>query len=290
MLAVFKKELRYYFTSAVGYVFMGVFLLMTGIFFASDLLGGGSSPSADYTNVLLSSTFLLLFLIPVITMKTLSEEARQKTDQLLFTAPVSITRIVLGKYFAALALFLIALLVTCINPLILSLFGKVAFAQTFGQILGFALLGATFIAIGIFISSLTENQIVALVATIGVLLLTYLISAITQIIPTTLQSGIVLAGVLAAILILIIYFSTHNIFVTGITAIVSIAAIVTIYIIKKTLYEGFTSKFLGWFSLLDRFQAMVSGVLDFSSILYYISFSFVFVFLSIRLIEKRRWS
>lgn len=290
MLAVFKKELRYYFTSAVGYVFMGVFLLMTGIFFTSSNLGASSNPSPDYTNVLLSSTFLLLFLIPVITMKTLAEEARQKTDQLLFTAPVSITRIVLGKYFAALALFLIALLVTCVNPLILSLFGKVAFAQTFGQMLGFALLGATFIAIGIFISSLTENQIVALVATIGVLLLTYLISAIIQIVPTTLQSGIVLAGVLAAILILIIYFSTHNMFVTGITTIVSIAAIITIYIIKKTLYEGFTSKFLGWFSLLDRFQAMVSGVLDFSSILYYISFSFVFVFLSVRLIEKRRWS
>lgn len=223
-------------------------------------------------------------------MKTLAEESRQKTDQLLFTAPVSITRIVLGKYFAAVALFLIALLITCINPLILSLFGKVAFAETFGQILGFALLGATFIAIGVFISSLTENQIIALIATIAVLLIVYLISAITQIVPTTLKSGIVLAGILAAILIAIIYFSTHNIFVTGITAIASIAAIITIYIIKKTLFEGFTSKFLGWFSLLNRFQTIISGVLDFSSILYYISFSFVFVFLSVRLIEKRRWS
>lgn len=288
MLAVFSKEMRSYFTSAMGYIFMGVFLLMTGIFFALNNLGTSASP--DYTGVLSNSSLLFLFLVPVITMRIISEETHQKTDQLLLTVPVSVTKVVVGKYLAAITLFLSTLLITCLNPLILSLFGKIAVAQTFGGILAFALMGAAFIAIGVFISAATENQVAAAVATFGVLLVLYLISGIKQAVPTTQQSGLILAVILVVGIATLVYFSTRNTFVGSVTGGAGIVAIVVIYIVKKTLFDGFTAKFISWFSLLDRFQTISAGILDVSSIVYYISVSFIFVFLAIRLIEKRRWS
>lgn len=288
MLAIFAKELRSYFTSAIGYIFMGVFLLLTALFFVLYNLGTSASP--DYSSVLGSTSLLFLFLVPVITMRIMSEETHQKTDQLLLTVPVSVTKIILGKYFAAVALFFITLLITCLNPLILSLFGPIPVAQTFGGILAFALMGAAFISIGVFISSATENQVAAAVATFGVLLVLYLVNYIKQSVQTTQQAGLILAVILVIAIGALVYFSTRNAFVTGLTGAAGVVALIVIYIVKKSLFEGFTAKFIGWFSLLDRFQTIAGGILDVSSIVYYISICFIFVFLSIRIIEKRRWS
>lgn len=289
MRAIYNRELKSYFTSATGYIFMTVFLIISGIFFVlTDILT--PKPTTYYTPVLSNITFVFLILVPIITMRTISEESHQKTDQLLFTSPVSLTEIVLGKYLAAVTLFLITLLITCIYPLILSLFGSIAVWEVIGGYIGFALLGCSLIAIGIFISSLTESQIAAAMGTFGVLLFILVIDWIQQGVPSTMSSGIVFAALLAAILAAIIYYSTKNIYITSGVAILGAAAIIIVYIVKKTLYEGFISKFLGWFSLLQRYNEFSMGMLNVSSIIYYISFSAAFIFLTIRIIEKRRWS
>lgn len=289
MQAIFNRELKSYFTSAIGYIFMAVFLIISGIFFVlSDILV--SQPTPYFTSVLSNITFVFLILVPILTMRTISEESHQKTDQLLLTSPVSITEIVLGKYFAAVVLFLITLLVTCIYPLMLSIFGSIAVWEIIGGYIGFALFGCSLIAIGIFVSSLTESQVTAAVGTFGILLFIWVIDWIQQSLPSTMSSGIIFAVLLAAILTAIVYFSTKNIYTSSGVAILGAAAIVIVYITKKSLYEGFISKFFGWFSLLQRYDEFSMGMLNVSSIVYYISFSAAFIFLTIRMIDKRRWS
>jgi ABC-2 type transport system permease protein len=287
MRAVYIKELRSYFTSATGYIFMAVFLLLSGIFFAlTNLL----QTSAYYNSVLQSITFIFLILVPMITMRSIAEESRLKTDQLLYTAPVSLTRIVIGKYLAAVTLFFITVAITFIYPVIMSMFGTIGVWEIIGNYIGFALMGASFIAIGIFISSLTENQVAAAVGTFGVLLFIWLIDWIQQGVPTSQTAGLVFVLLIVIIVAVFIYFSTWNSYAAVLTASIGgiIAAIV--YFANKALYEGFAAKFLGWFSLLKRYDDFSMGLLDMSSIVYYITFCTVFVFLTIRMIDKRRWS
>lgn len=289
MLAIFNKELKSYFSSATGYIFLAVFLFICGIFFAlTNLLT--SSPNANYSSVLGSITFVFLLLVPILTMKTFSEETHQKTDQLLLTAPVKLYEVVLGKYFAAVVLFLIALLITCLYPLILSMFGSVAGWEVLGSYVGFALFGSALIAVGIFISSLTESQVIAAVGTFGCVLVFWIMDAIKQSIPTTRMAGIIFALVLAVTIGLIIYFATHNAYLAGGIFVAEGIAVLVIYLVKKTLFEGFTAKFFDWFSLLSRYDNFSMGILDVSSIVYYITFSAAFVFITIRMIDKRRWS
>lgn len=287
MFAVFNKEFKSYFYSASGYIFLGVFLLFFGIFVSINNL---INASADYASVVDSMKIILLFLVPVLTMRIISEETHQKTDQLLYTAPIGLKEIVIGKYLASCALFLLSVAVTFVYPLILSKFGALAKAQIIGEYFGFILLGFCFISIGLFISSLTESQVVSAVATFGTFLFLWILDSIQQVLPTTRISGIVFAIIIMIVISTIVYFSTKNITVVIGTSIVGIIAIIVVYILKKTLFEGFIVKFFGWFSLLSRFSNFSAGILSISDIVYYISFTFAFVFLTIRMIEKRRWS
>ena len=160
MLAVFRRELRAYFVSPIGFVFVGFFILIAGVFFAiSNLLSGNPS----FTGVLSSLTFIFLFLVPILTMRLISEETRQKTDQLLITSPLSITGIVLGKYLAAVGVFVITLLITVLFPVIMSFFALLGLGwwEILGGYIGFLLMGCAFISIGLFFSSLTDNQLIA---------------------------------------------------------------------------------------------------------------------------------
>lgn len=287
MLAIFNKELKSYFNSAGGYIFMGIFLLLAGLFFA---LSNVINSSPEYNSVLSSLNFVFLLIVPVITMKIIAEESKSRTDQLLLTSPQTITGIVVGKYLAAVALFLVTLLITVLYPLILSMFGDLAALEILASYVGFFLMGCCFIAVGVFISSLTDNQVVAAVGTFGALLLIWILNWIKSGLPTGRSSGIVFAIILALAISAIIYFTTKNIFVGGATALLGGAIILAVFLVKKELFEGFISKFFGWFSLIDRNSMFSMGVLDLNSVVYYLSFSFVFVFLTIRMIEKRRWS
>ena len=163
MTAIFKRELKSYLTSMVGYLFIFFVLVLTGIYFSAYQLSGGYS-KFEYT--LSALTFVFLIGVPILSMRVLAEERKQKTDQLLLTAPVSVWDIVLGKYLALVAVFAIPVVIMCFYPLIMSKFGTVSFASAYTGILGFFLLGCANLAIGVFMSALTESQVIAAVLTI----------------------------------------------------------------------------------------------------------------------------
>lgn len=187
MKAIYKREVVGYFRSMTGYVFLFFVFLIVGIYFyAYNLLNGYPSMNVTFNSI----TFVFLLVVPVLTMRVLSEERRHKTDQLLLTAPVSVAKIVLGKFFALITVYMIPIGVICLYPLIMRVFGKVSFAQNYTAILGFFLLGAANIAVGLFISSLTENTIIAAVLTFVVMFLSYIMSGLESFLPSSMSDGI----------------------------------------------------------------------------------------------------
>jgi ABC-2 type transport system permease protein len=178
MKTICKKEIRTYLTTMSGYVFIAFTLFAVGIYFTAYHMAQGY-PTFSYT--LQSCTFLFLIITPILTMRSLAGEERQKTDQLLLTSPISIRSIVLGKYFGMLSVFGMAMAIVCLYPLIMTLYGTVNLPAAYTGIFGYFLLGAACIAIGLFISSLTSNPIIAAVITFGVIFLLYMMGGIKSI-------------------------------------------------------------------------------------------------------------
>jgi ABC-2 type transport system permease protein len=287
MLPVLIKEFKAYFYTATGYVFMGVFLLICGIFFANYNL---IPASPLYSNVLSSMTFIFLILVPVITMRLLAEEKHNKTDQLLLTSPLSIGEIVVGKYLASVALLLLTLIITTLFPFMLSFYGIIPAGEIAAVYIGFALLGAAFISVGVFVSSLTENQVVSAVASFGLLLFIWILDWIQQGLPVSSNAGLVFAGILIVSIALIVYLSTKDFIISSFVFLIGAIGVLIFFLKDAALFEGFIPKFFRWFSLLSRFNNFGMGIVDLSSVVYYITFSIAFIFLTIRIIEKRRWS
>ena len=287
MTAIIKKEMRAYFTSVAGYGFLTVLLVLTGMFFSiANIMG--LNPYYAYT--LNQSTILFLILIPVLTMRLFAEESRQKTDQLLYTAPLTVAQIVVGKFVAAMLLFLTGMVITMIFPLIMAFYGRIPTAETIGAFTGFILLGACYIAVGIFISSLTENQIIAAVATFAVLFLFIILDGLAVSMPVSRSSSAIFLALVAAGLSFIMYRSTKSKLVAIILFVLLAAGGTTVYFINNLLFDGVITKVMNWFSLLNRFGNFMEGVLSISDIVYYVTFAFAFVFLTVNTIEKRRWA
>ncbi len=288
MLAVFKRELRAYFSSPIGFVVIGLFLFMSAIFFAAGNLLGAS---AEYNGLLSTMAFIFLFIVPILTMRLLTEEKRQHTDQMLITSPLSVTAIVIGKYLAAVAVFLITLLVTVIFPVMMSFFSLLGLEwwKIVGGYLGLFLLGAAFIAVGLFFSSLTESQIVAAVATYTALLVMWIIDALTSMVPTGWVYGVGFVAIVAAALVLLVWLSTRSIVATAVAALVLAGGIAALAVLQSSLFEGLIAKVMAWFSLLKRYEDFNLGILGLSPVVYYLSFSSAFVFLTVRMIDRKRW-
>lgn len=174
MKAIFKRELLAYFTSPIGYVFIGVFAFISGIYFNTYVLMRGSG---DVSLPLRSSLLILVLLVPVLTMRLIAEERGTKTDQLLLTAPVGVWSIVLGKLFAAVCVFLLAMATTFPYVVIIAIHGAPVWGQIISTYIGYVLLGLAFVSMGLFFSSLTESQIIALIMTLGVLLALFLFNS-----------------------------------------------------------------------------------------------------------------
>jgi len=289
MIAIFKRELRAYFTSPIGFVFMGFFLLVAGIFFAwGNILQGNPT----YSGLLDSLTFVFMLIVPVLTMRLFSEEMRHKTDQLLITSPLPITGIVAGKYLAAAAVFFLTLAVTFSYPILMSFFtffGLAGWEIVCGY-LGFFLMGSCFISVGLFFSAITDNQLIAAVITLAALLVMWIVDWVSQNVPTDALSGLIFLCIAGAGLILLVFFSTRSIPATAVFGAAVGAALALTFIFSRGSFEGIITKILSWFSLVKRFYAFSAGILSLSSIVYYLSFAGIFVFLTVRLIEKRRWA
>lgn len=235
MLAIYKREMRSYFTGVIGYVFLVLFLALGGGIFCLTTL---FSMSAEVGNFF---TYMLIFsavILPLLTMKSFSDERKAKTEQLLLTAPVSLTGMVIGKFLAALTMFSGALLVNSLYFLILYNYAEVKTAQLIGNFVALLLVGMTFIAIGIFVSALTENQLTAAVGTMAIILAFLGVGVINSLLPSKFWLRYVFDCV----------------------------------------------------SIFTRFQTFVNGYFDLSSVIYYISVSSVFVYLTIRVYDRRRYS
>lgn len=234
MLAIIRRELLSYFTSPLGYVFVAVFYLFSGIFL---LLFTLSMQSTDMSMVYTGMFFVMMIMIPILTMRLMAEENKQKTDQLLLTSPISLPRLVMGKFFSALAIILMCELIFAVYGIVLSFFAPVNWAVILGNIVGMALLGAVYAAAGLFISTLTENQMIAAVGGIGLNIGFMLIDSFAAFMPTEL-----LANALRSL------------------------------------------------SFFSRYSEFTVGIFSFSNIFFFVSAAFIFIFLTVRVLEKRRWA
>lgn len=287
MLAIYKKELRSYFNSMMGYVFMAFFLVIMGIYFTVyNMLSGYSGFEITLNSVI----FIFVLLVPLLTMRLMAEENKQKTDQLLFTSPISATSIVIGKLLAVFTIFIFVMLVTCLYPVIMTLYGKVGIASSYAGIFAFVLLGAAYLSIGLFISSLTENQVVAAVITFVTFLITLLMEGIASFLPADNRSAVVIFTVLVVVIGLIIYLVMRNLTIAVIVGILAEAGLVAVYVLKPTILDGSVKNVLGWLSVVSRFNNFGLGIFDISAIVYYLSITVLFAFLTIQVIKKKRWS
>lgn len=288
MLAIYKRELKSYFHSMTGCVFIAFLVMFTGIYFMAYNLNAGY-PYFSYT--LSGSLIVFLVGIPLLTMRSFSEERKTKTDQLLLTAPLSLTKVVLGKYFAMVTVLAVPNVIFCLFPLLIKLQGTAYLLVDYSSIAVFFLLGCVYLAIGMLMSSLTESQIIAFISTFGILLLLYLWDGILSFLPGSALSGMIGILLILTLIVVYIYHMTKNwMLAAGIEA-VGIAAALIVYFVKSSLYENLLTKLLGRLALADVFMNISSSnIVDVSGLLLYVSILIIFVFLTIQTIQKRRWS
>lgn len=287
MTAIYKRELKSYLTSMVGYLFIFFILVLTGIYFSAYQLSA-AYPKFEYT--LSAVTFVFLIGVPILTMRVLAEERKQKTDQLLLTAPVSVGNIVIGKYLALVTVYAIPILVMCTYPLIMSKFGTVAFGSAYTAILGFFLLGCANIAIGVFMSALTESQVIAAVLTFVLLFAFYMTNGISSFFSKTSMSTCVTFGLLILAAAIILYTMIKNALISAIAAVIGEVILVVIYVVKSSVFEGGIQKVLNVFNLSGHFDNFTSNIFDIKGIVYFLSVIAVCLFLTMQSISKRRWN
>lgn len=234
MFAIFKRELKAYFTSPLGYVFLAIFYAFSGLFFYIFSLSVGST---DISSVFLMMFIVLMAFVPLLTMRLLSEDKKQKTDQLILTAPVSLLSIVMGKFLAAYAIFAIGVAVMPVYGFVMSTFATVSWLPIWGNTVGLLLLGGIFVSIGLFISSLTENQMIAAIGGFFINLMILLMNTL-----------------------------------------------------KSALPNGFLQDVLSSISVYSRYSEITNGIFSLSSLIFFVSVIFIFLFLTVRVLEKRRWA
>lgn len=287
MKAVFRHELSSYFRTMTGYLFIGFLLLFVGVY---SYVYNIQNSLANFEYVLSGMSFVFLLIIPVLTMGVIADEKRRNTDQLLYSLPLSMTEVVLGKYFAMLVVLLIPTAIICIYPLVLNLFGNVYLLKTFGAIIGFFFLGAALIAVGMFVSSLTESPAVAAGICFLLLLLNYFMSSLSGYLPATATPSLIAMTALALIAALIIWMMTRSVGAAGIFAAASVSILVILYLVNATWFAGLFPKIMSGLSLFERFNSFVDGVFDVKALIFYMTVCVLFVFLSIQSMDKRRWS
>jgi len=289
MFAIYKKEFKSYFISMIGYVFIAFLLLIIGIMFSWINLRN-ANPFIGYSLEYAYVIVVFMILVPVVTMKIFADERRLKTDQLLFTSPISIPKIVLGKYLAIASVFAIPMLVVCFYPIILTSFGTVPIPMSYVSILGFWLMGMAFLAIGLFVSSTTDSQIISAVVTFAILLLSFMMESLINIIPSSSVISLISIIVIVLLLAALYYSFTKSVMASVIVGSVMMIAVVVTYIVKSSLFEGAIKKIMMMLSLNQQYQNFMGGYLSISSILYYITVIGIFLFLSVQVIQKKKWS
>ena len=287
MIAVCKHELRGYFHSLTACVFGAFLLAAVGV---GAMLYNLQAAVSNFEYVLSFSSLVFVVIVPILTMRVLAEERRQKTDQLLYSLPITTTQVVLGKYLALLAVYLIPLAVICVYPLIFAQFGEVYLPTSYGSIFAFFVMGAALMAVGVFLSSLTENQGFAAGITIAVILFNYYSVSLSEYISSTAFGSLIALDVLAILLGFLIRYLTRNEGLAYGVALALVLALAAAFLVDSSLFEGLLPAVMEQLSLFERFNTFVNGVFDVTAIVYYLSVIDFFLLLSVQSMEKRRYN
>lgn len=287
MIAIFKREFKSYYSGMMGWLLTGVMLLFGGLYFTAANLQGGYT---NFTISLYSFVIVLLIFIPLLCMRSFAEEKRSKTDQLLLTSPVSVSGIVMGKYLALLAMFAVPVAIFSLYPLIMLLLGGVDLVASYAGILGYFFMGAACIAVCMYLSTLTENQIIAALSGFGVLLVAYLLPSIQTLFTT--GSGLAMAAFVVILLAASVIVGLRSRALT-LGAGVFLVGFVLLTILFNTKSAALTSAFtsvLGALALFEPFLEFVNGLFSVTALVYYLGVIVLFLFLTGQTLEKRRWN
>ena len=287
MTAVLKHELRSYFHSLTAYVFGAFLLAFIGI---GAVLYNIQAAVSNFEYVLSFANLIFVVIVPILTMRVIAEERRQKTDQLLYSLPITTFQVIAGKYAALLILYAIPLAVISLYPLIFAQFGDVYLPTSYGSILAFFILGAALIAVGMFISSLTDNQGLAAGIGIAAILLNYYSVSLSEYVSSTAVGSMIALVVLILLLGLVIRYLTRNGNLAYWISFALIALVMVLFFFDNTVYEGLLPEIMTTLSLFSRFTVFVNGVFDMTAIVYYLTVIVFFLFLSVQSLEKRRYN
>lgn len=287
MTAIYKRELRSFFHTMTAPVFMAGTLVFIGIFFIVYNIVQGYP---HFSAALASVEIVLLLMVPILTMRSFAEEKKMRTDQLLLTSPVSVTGIVTGKYLAMVSVLGMTMLITCAAPLVIVLLGGSAGLSDYLAILLFLLLGAAYISIGMFVSSLTESQVLAAVGTFCILLVLQLIDGVATFVPDGAVASLVCFLLLILLVAGAVYYLTGSLYIAGGSGILGLIILGVFFFIKHDDFGGLFGSFMESLSLVNRFTDITTQIFDLSTAVYYLSISGLFVFLTGQSLQKRRWS
>lgn len=287
MIAILKHELRIYFHSLTAYVFGAFLLVFVGI---GAMLYNLQAAVSNFEYVLSFSSLVFVVIVPILTMRVIAEERKQKTDQLLYSLPISTTKVVLGKFLALLVVYLLPLCVIAVYPPIFSQYGDVYLLTSYGSLIAFFIMGAALIALGVFVSSLTENQGFAAGIGIAAILLNYFSVQLAEYVSSTAFGTVVVIFIFAALLAWIVQRLTKNEMLSYGVGLGIMAVTVATFYIDSTIFEGLLPDVMRTLSLFDRFETIVNGVFDMTAIVYFLSVIVFFLFLSVQSLEKRRYN
>ena len=286
MLSIYKRELRSYFTGFTGYLDVALMLLFAGIY-VSIINLANAYPTVEFT--LYNLDYLYLVIIPIVTMRIFAEDRRRHTVQLLYALPLRLSSVVLGKYFALLTILAIPCAVYCCFPVIFSLYGSVDLMTSYSSIFAFFLMGAALLAIGTFLSSLTESQLISAVLSFGAVLLSYLMASLTAYLPASAQGSLFCFIIVILLSAVLLRVWTKSTFFAACCALGAELILALVYIYKSSLFEGLFAKSLSALSVYSRYENFMKGLFDLSSVVYYLSVAALFLFFSTLSLEKRRW-
>lgn len=286
MSAIFKREFKSYFTGFTGYIFAAFMLIFEGVYvIIVNLLSGMASFEFTLENIMV----IFLLIVPIISMRSIAEERHSKTDQLLYSLPIKTSSIVLGKYFALLAVLLIPTLIIGVYPIILNFFGNVNMLNAYACLFAFYLLAAALIAVCMFTSSLTESQIVAAVLGFGSLMILYLAPAISAIIPTTAIASLICFGIVILLFAIIVYNMTKSMPISVGTGLILAIPTGVAYFLKPALFEGLFPVIFSKLAIFESYMLFTYGIFDVTTVIYYLCIIIFFVFLTVQSLEKKRW-
>ena len=287
MSAVFRHELRNDFHSLTTYLFGGCLLAFIGLW---AMMYNIQYSVSNFEFVLQAGCLAFVVIVPILTMRTIAEERRQKTDQLLYSLPITTPQVVLGKFLALLVVFAVPLCIIAVYPLIFAQYGDVYLPTSYGSLFAFFLLGCALLAVGMFLSSLTENQGVAAGIGIAVILLNYYSVSLSEHVSSTAFGSAAAICVIILLLGALIKYVTRNEGLAWGVGIVLLAAAMAAYVLDTAAFEGLLPKIMTQLSLFERFYVFVNGVFDWTAVVYYISVIGFFLFLTVQSLEKRRYN